>query len=107
MADDDVIDLSEVRRRAWQTRRAKYGDGGHRKGAYSRSPAVLPEAVQAARDEISSVRRLVQINGLPDAWAHRAIDRLDVADHLLGGPPPIVLADNIDIPPLGPEYLGS
>lgn len=104
---DDTIDLSEVRRRAWETRRAKYGEGGHSRGAYRRSPAVLPEAIEAARDEISCVRRAVQVHGLPEEWAHRAIDRLDAADHLLGGPPPIKVCDDIDIPPLGPDYLGS
>lgn len=70
---DDPIDLSEVRRRAWQTRREKYGDAGHARGAYRRSPEISREAIEEARDELSSIRRGLQVYGLPDEWAHRAI----------------------------------
>lgn len=108
---DDIIDLSEVRRRAWETRRAKYGPAGHRGVhlTYKRNHGhadVTHEDIETARDEISSVRRAIQVHGLPDAWAHRAIDRLDAADHLLGGPPPIRVDPPLDRPALGPEYFG-
>lgn len=106
---DNLINISEVRRKAWETRRAKYGEHGHSgvDKVYKRGPKVSDECVRAARDEISSVRRAVQVYGLPDVWAHRAIDRLDAADHLLGGPRPIDMRDfEVDIPPLSPQYFG-
>ena len=70
-------------------------------------PEIADENVQAARDELSSVRRALQVYGLPDVWAHHAIDRIDAADHMLGGPRPFNLRDlEDDLPPLGPQYFG-
>lgn len=76
---------SEVRRASWITRRLKYGPKGHARTAYRRSPRISAAAIERARDEISSARRSCQIM-LPDPQADRAIDCLDRADHLLGGP---------------------
>ena len=109
MADDNLINISEVRRKAWETRRAKYGANGHSgvDKVYKRGPKIADENVQAARDELSSVRRALQVYGLPDVWAHHAIDRIDAADHMLGGPRPFNLRDlEDDLPPLGPQYFG-
>jgi hypothetical protein len=77
----EPLPLSEVRRSAWETRRAKYGKAGHA-GAYARTP----HNVEAAREEISVARRHLQLL-LPDEAAHRAITALDRADVHLGGPP--------------------
>lgn len=74
-------DLSSVRRRAWETRRAKYGPKGHSGGAYSQTLARR-SLVSMARDEISQARRSCQLL-LPEKAAHRAIDRLDNADQIL------------------------
>ena len=76
---------SGARRTAWLTRRQKYGPRGHARGAYRRLSRISAEAIDQARDELSSARRSCQIM-LPDEQAHRAITRIDRADHLLGGP---------------------
>jgi hypothetical protein len=85
MADD----LSEVRRKAWKTRRAKYGPMGHSGigKVYLRSPPISAEAIELARCCISSARRACQVLLLSDDRKHaeRAIDQIDAADHLLGG----------------------
>jgi len=90
--DGDPIDLSEVRRRAWVTRRKKYGPMGHSGvgKVYGRSPPVSQESIESARDCISCARRACQILLLSDdpEHAHWAIDQLDAAEHLLGGTPP-------------------
>lgn len=91
---------SEVRRAAWVTRRQKYGPNGHARGAYRRSPRISAEAIEQARDEISSARRSCQIM-LPDPQADRAIDCLDRADHLLGGPlQPSLMFGRCSAPPV-------
>lgn len=77
-------DLSAVRRRAWETRRAKYGKSGHG-GSYRTSPLRQSEAMfkaELARQNISQARRQCQIM-LPAQAAHVAITRLDIADDLL------------------------
>lgn len=74
--------VSTVRKRAWETRRAKYGPKGHSGGAYSQTLARR-SLVSMARDEISQARRSCQLL-LPEKAAHRAIDRLDNADQILG-----------------------
>ena len=76
--------MTEARKKAWATRRAKYGPRGHG-GAYRTSPLRQSEAafkVELARQNISQARRQCQIM-LPAKAAHQAITRLDIADDLL------------------------
>lgn len=83
-AREEGKDLSSIRKRAWQTRRAKYGKSGH-SGSYRTSPLRQSEAafkVELARENISQARRQCQIM-LPAEAAHIAITRLDIADDLL------------------------
>jgi hypothetical protein len=47
-----MIDLSEVRKSAWETRRAKYGERGHR-GSYSRTGPTSIQALYAAHQQWS------------------------------------------------------
>jgi hypothetical protein len=78
---EKVVDLSERRRKAWETRRVKYGQRGHA-GSYSR---FSPHNNDGALDEIGVARRHLQLL-LPDEAAHKAITALDRASCYLGEP---------------------
>lgn len=76
--------MNDARKKAWETRRAKYGPRGHA-SSYSTGHLRQSEArftVELARQSISQARRQCQIL-LPDFAAHKAITRLDIADELL------------------------
>jgi len=66
-------EVSEARRRGWQTRRAKYGQSGH-DSTYSRSTVDLSTAV---RDRIRLARLAAVLHGdgvLTEAQIARIID---------------------------------
>lgn len=100
-----TTDLSEIRRRAWKTRRAKYGAHGH-SGCYSsakRSRALAATmAAYHARDEISVARRHLQML-LPHGAAHRAITALDRADDYLAIHAPDLMPVAKPTPPKPPS----
>lgn len=72
-----VVDLSEVRRKAWETRRAKYGESGHGRRAY-RTTAAGKATVDAALDELSRARKALRFI-LHEDKAHEAITHIDLA----------------------------
>lgn len=75
-------DLSSVRKRAWATRRAKYGQLGYGPGAYQGNRGQSWWRVQRALEEISRARCKLQLL-LPEKAAHHAITCIDSAVELL------------------------
>lgn len=72
-----IVDLSEVRRRAWETRRQKYGAKGHGRGCY-RTAAAPKATVDAALEQLDVARKAC-VRMLPDPLAHKAITAIDRA----------------------------
>jgi hypothetical protein len=81
--------LRGSRYRAWETRRAKYGPKGCSAGAYRTrgSLGAVRVVLRDALDELSQARRQCQIllyqSNFESKAAHRAIDRIDNAWHML------------------------
>lgn len=79
-----TANLRSSRYRAWETRRAKYGPKGYSAGAYRSAGSLgsVRKILSNAIDELSQARCACQLL-LPEKAAHRAIDRIDNAWHML------------------------
>ncbi|MBB2959866.1 hypothetical protein FHU13_000227 [Methylobacterium sp. R2-1] len=74
--------LSEVRRKSWETRRQRYGDRGHA-GAYTRPAApcpccagLLPLVIQLHREGVLSEGQVATASGLSRIEIRRMADEL-------------------------------
>lgn len=78
-----MANLSEVRRRAWETRRKEYGPRGH-SGNYSRAPS------SAERGALGLVIRLHNEGVLSEGQVAKAtgLDRVEIRRLAQSSPPP-------------------
>lgn len=55
--------IGAVRRKSWETRRAKYGEAGH-EGIYTRSPALLKLVIGLMNEGVLSEGQVQEASGL-------------------------------------------